>query len=82
MTAASPIDRSAIVGWLEQRMRKHGVSQTSFGLHALGDPGFMRRLKGEGSNVGLRTLERAFEFADDAEKMNAAAGPKKVESLL
>lgn len=72
-----PFSRRAIVEWIEGRCAKHGVSSSAFGYFALGDPGFMRRLRDPGSNVGLLTLERACaKAANDVEMAQQAPKQK------
>jgi hypothetical protein len=61
------IDRQQFLTDIDSFLARSGMTQTALGKQALGDGGFMTRLR-QGSNVTLATVERVYKFMSDHEQ--------------
>jgi len=62
--------REALLAKVEAFCVKHGMSRHAFGLAAVGDERFVRRLA-SGKGVTLTTIERAERFMAEYERKEA-----------
>ena len=56
-----------------------GLSPTTFGMKALGDPHLMRQLEG-GRSMSLRTADRVLAFIDDYD--GGSGGPRAPDAYV
>jgi hypothetical protein len=68
---ANPSDNAAFRASVEGALVRHGMAYTTFGMKALGDPGFVTALR-KGRSPTLHTIARVHAFIASLEKSDAA----------